>query len=150
MCAAQEASKEAKKTITLEPLDQGGITLHFDELVQAVKASTPDGSPWVSANAMQALRGRAMTAWAVWSSEKIQGFAITRPIRNEGRQTLLVYALWGHDLTLAQWQEAIDALCTTVKPLGFTRVMAITDSPRVLDIVRADGWRIRNLCEKEV
>lgn len=141
-----------KSTITLELLDQGGITLHYDELLHAIKSSIPYWSMVMLANSVVALREKTLLAWAIWKGEQIQGFVLTQPAVSNysGSECMVIYAICGQDMEIADWSEAITHLSNIIKPLGYSRLAAITDSPRVLEIINHTGWTIKSFCEKEL
>lgn len=148
----QEQQQTQRPTITLEPLDQGGITLHFDELTTAIRASIPDCTERIVANAMTGVRGKQLLAWAIWVGEMIHGYVLTQPMNAgySGKQAMLIYALYSNDLTLDQWQEAISQLRDILREVGYIKICAITNNDRVREIVSTCGWKTSTYCELEV
>ena len=150
--ADSQVQATPKKTITLELLDQAGITLHYDDLVDAVKTSVPDCTPWTVAHSMMAIRGKQLLAWAIWVGERIQGVFITQPVSVgfAGDRGMFIYALRGNELEMDQWSEVIDQFSGIARRLNYTRLLAMTKNPRILEIVTQTGWTVSSFCEREI
>lgn len=146
----QEAlqTQERQSNITLEVLDHGPMTVHWDELMDAVRASVPNCTEEIVAQAAIDLRRRTSIGWAIWIEGQVKGVCIARP--NTQQACMLIYALYGHDLTMDDWVEVIRQFSDIVRPLGYRRISALTTNPRILEIVQHDGWKLSTYCEKEV
>ena len=59
-----------------------------------------------------------------------------------------VYAIHGKDISIEGWGVFIDQVSDVLRLSGYTRMVAITKNPRVLEIVRRTGWNVSNYCER--
>ena len=137
--------------VTLEPLDHGGMTLHWDEIEVCVRQSVGADEVTV-ANALGALRRREMLAWAVWHGGKVGAVMLTRPMDDgySGGRAMLIYGLHGAGVTLPMWKSAARQFENACRKSGIRKVMAHTTSDRVLEIAVELGWNTQTFCWKEL
>jgi len=150
LCAELEVSSPK---ITLEPLDHGSITVHWDDIVEAVDISH-QGCSWSTlANAMLAVRQKTLIVWAIWIGEDIQGFCLTQPAKTDysGARAMFIYALHANDLSLDQWRDdVIPAFKDILRRVGYTKIVAVSSNPRIIEIIKHAGWQDKMLCETEI
>lgn len=149
---AHVESSTPQKTVEVELLDHGGITLHWDELVSAVRASVPGCTERTVANVMLKVRAKRIQAWAVWIGEYVHAVLLTQPTNSNyaDNKGLFIIALLGNDMSLDDWKIAIDVFRRHVKSHGIKKIGALTTVPRIVEIVNHSGWKTTTLCELEV
>jgi len=135
----------------LELLGQGAITLHWDDIEDAIRASIKDTTELSLSRAAGDIRKGIIKVFGVWRDGKRRGLILARPV-NDGYSghALLVYAMHGEGLKLDEWQDVAGQLADSAAAAGFRRIVALTDNERVLAIVRYAGWTVSNYCWKEI
>lgn len=136
------------KRITLELLEQGGITRHWDSLIRAMRASVASVTETEIADACRKLRGRELVAFALWVDTQVHGYTVMEPVTYKGEMAMNVYSIYGSDLSIDDWGEFIDQAIELLRGAGFKRLIAFTTNPRVLEIVRRTGWDMYSYCER--
>ena len=135
-------------TATLELLEQGGLTTHWDHLMGAIRESVTGITEPQLADTCRQLRSRDMVAFALWIGERVHGYVVMQPVVYQERQAMNVYAIHGNDIDMGQWASFIEQVSDLLRNAGYSRMVAITTNPRVLEIVRRTGWNVRNYCER--
>ena len=141
---------KAAKTPALELLEQGGITRHWDALLQAVRESTPGITDLDMADVAFKLRSKDLFAFALWLGEEIVGFVVLQSVVSNGLQAANVHAISGKGISLDQWKSFIKQCVDVLRMAGYNRLVALTDNPRILQIVKGDGWKTHTYCERDV
>ena len=131
-------------------LEQGGLTAHWPGIIAAVEESIPTITAWELADVAKKLRDRSLCVCALWLGESVQGYVVMAPVTMGDHRGMNIYALAGKSITLDQWRDLIAQLADILRTAGVSRIVALTDNQRVLDIVRADGWLLRTYCERVV
>jgi hypothetical protein len=134
------------RTVAVELMEQGSITVHWDDLMDAARASIPDCDDQTLCRIAKGLRSETLQAWAIWCAERVHAVMITQAAVRD----IHIVALRGNDLTLEDWQSAISAFCEFLRPYGIKRIVAITAVPRIIEIISSDGWRTKTYCEKDI
>jgi hypothetical protein len=141
-----------KADATLEPLDQDGVTLHWDALCEVVRESIGAGQ---ETRVMESIRGGQTAAMAIWISgddgQRVAAWLVVRPfIDMGGRPGLCLQGLHGRGVTMRQWRAAFEQLRAVAKTAGYMRIVAETDVARVLEIADALGFARKSLLISEV
>lgn len=136
--------------ISLEPLDYGGQSLHWDAIEQCVRESVGNDDMTV-ANAMGALRRKDMIAWAVWRDGKVAAIMVTRPVENgySGGKAMLIYGLRG-DLEMDDWHDAATQFESACRAAGATKIVAYLRDDRAARLANALGWTEQRMAWKEL
>jgi hypothetical protein len=136
----------------LELLDQDGMTLFYDEILTAIRASTDDET--LVASIIHYLRGGHWTAWAVWvrrdEKQKCCAILLTQPVMTYGSPGLHIFSLHGSGVKMDEWKEIFSQLEGYAREAGCKRITALTDNQRVLDITRENGMNECSYLEKEL
>lgn len=132
-------------------MGQGPITLHWDDIEDAIRTSINGTTELSLSRAMGDIRKGLLQVWGIWQDKKRRGLMLTRAV-NDGYagHALLVYAMHGDGVTLDDWQDVAAQLSDSARDAGFKRIVALTDNERVLAIVRYAGWTVSNYCTKEL
>lgn len=136
------------KTATLELLEQGGLTAHWPRLLDAIRESVGTLTEMELAEVCRKLRARDMVAFAMWVGEQIRGYIVMQPVNRIDAPAMNIYAIHGADITMDQWGTFVNQAAYLLKIAGYTRMLAISNNPRVLEIVRRTGWKVSNYCER--
>lgn len=147
----QEVSQIAKTaTVTLELLEQSGISRHWDKIMSAIRESIPANDEWAIANDAMRIRARRMFVFALWSGEEVKGVVLTAPVRQGDVRSMNIYAIHAQGVSVDDWKEYIAQACETFRLAGYEKLIALTDNDRVLQIIGADGWTSKTYCERSL
>lgn len=141
-------------SITLEPLDQSGLTLHWPHIEEALRQSLGDNVE--TAAAQHALRSDRLGAWAIWvpdgESNRVGGILITDTIQRglSGGVALSIYALHGTGITNPQWIDTLGALKDVCRARGIGHIVAITPHENVVKLAQSLGFKVTSLLGMEV
>lgn len=141
---------KATKTPALELLEQSGITRHWDALLQTVRDSTPGISDMDMADVAFKLRSKDLFAFALWLGEEIVGFVVLQSVISNGLRAANIHAVSGKGISLDQWKAYIKQCAAVLRLGGYDRLVALTDNPRVLQIVKGDNWKTHTYCERDL
>ena len=153
---AQEAcpSKKSNPAI-LELFGSGKVTEHWEQIESAVRSAVPDERS--IPEALTALRTGELIAFGVWTTQgetddpAMSAIIVTRiVVGGWNRRSALIYAMAGEGLDLDQWKSVGLQLEAAAKANGIGSLIALTDNPRILEIVDVLGWKTRYYCEKEI
>lgn len=153
MTNAQSAAEGQCQTMKnkLEKMGQGSITVHWDDIEETIITSIKGTTEVSLSQAMGDIRKGLLQVWGIWQDKKRRGLMLTRAV-NDGYagHALLVYAMHGDGIGLDDWQDIASQLADAARGAGFRRIVALTDSERVLAIVRYAGWTVSNYCMKDL
>lgn len=146
----QEASQKKKNSIVLEPLDQGGITVLWQDIEDCIRKSIGDDAV-VVANVSGQIRARLLQPWAIWKEDLVVAMLITGPVRDgfTGKNATMVHGLHGH-LANDEWVDAAQQLEAILASMGYSQIVAWTFNPRVVELCNLFGWGTRTVCVKEL
>ena len=139
---------QTRPTAMVELLEQGGLNIHWDRLMDTIREGVQGLTEWDMADIARKLRGRQLVAIALWLGERVHGYAVLQPATLKDSLCMNVYAIHGKDISIEQWGVFIDQVSDVLRLSGYTRMVAITQNPRVLEICRRTGWGVSNYCER--
>ena len=141
---------KTSESVSIAPLDQGAITLLWDEISACIRESVGD-DPITESNALGALRAREMIAWAVRDSGKVVGILITRPVENgySGGSAMLIYGVRG-TLDLDGWRVASGQFEAACRGAGVRKITAFLQNDRSERLAHALGWQTKMMAWKEL
>ena len=125
-------------------MEQGNLTLFWDEVTRALEVSMPDADPRHIPAVHGALRAGDMVAWAIWANQKMSGVIVCGFVHNmSDERAASVYAIHSEaGLTDEQWQEADASLAAQLKALGVKEIHAYTNDSSG-PLCKMLGWRKR-------
>lgn len=140
---------ETAPTLKVEPFGQGMLTLHWDDVIEALRASGYDDI--AIANMSGKLRSQRLISWGLWIDGMVSAIAVTGRVHNDFTNTYAcaIHALHGN-ATKEQWQVALSHITDALKQQGYSSLCAFTDVPRVREICELDGWQTKHFCVKEL
>lgn len=150
-----QAAPSKSDAIHLEPLNQDRQTLHWDDILESLRASLSENELLV-ANAAVDIRAGRMLVWAVWEpvdgDNSVRALVFTRFVVDglDGIPAMLIYGLRTHGLSEDQWIAVDRELSDACQRIGIQKMIAVTDSKRLGDTARLNGWNTRIYCEKEL
>lgn len=152
-----EPKESRKNNVLLEPLGQGMLTVQWDEIETAVRASIGDDAATV-ANAMAAVRSHDLIVWAVWipaegdPPRRMGALLLTKETGDgfSGKRIMCLYAAHGYGLSASQWIETARALEAIARQAGYSRIVALTQNPRISEITYSCGWTNKTITTKEL
>ena len=155
-CTTSAASEEPvleslpeKPTVKVELFGQGMLTMFWDDIIEAVRASGYDEI--AIANISGALRAQRYLAWGLWIDGKVQAIAVTGTVISDinGKPSAMIHAFHGH-VTSEQWAEAMQQFEAALNQSGYAAVCAWTSVPRVVELSGALGWQHKTVCVKDL
>lgn len=151
----QQASNPQQNSVTLEPLDQSGITLHWPHIEETLRQSLGDNVE--VAAAQHALRNERLGAWAIWipdgaGSNRVAGILVTDIVHRglSGGTALSIYAIHGMGISKEQWIQCIGFLKAVCRERGIGHIIAITPHDNVVQLAQTLGFRVTSLLGMEV
>jgi len=140
-----------KARLNLELLTQGGITLYWDEIEDAIRASTKNLSELRMSRIARDLRIGKVYVFAIWINRKVHGLIVCQPSGESSTESsLVITALAGKGIGLDDWQEASSGLESRARNAGFKKIVALTDNERMLTIAKLNDWTTSTCCYKEL
>ena len=137
------------RIIKLSRLDQGNITLFWDELERSIRESIPDCTEHKVSAVFGQLRAGGLTAIGVWADGKIAGMIITGVATDIGEPpTAVVYAIHG-DLERGEWADAALQLENILITFGVCRIIGYTNEASG-KLARDLGWERKEYYVKEL
>lgn len=137
--------------LTLEAMHHGAVTVHYDDIQEAIRLSIKDND-WTVATAMQEIRARRLVVYAIWKNRKRHGILLVKPVADvfTGTNCLLLYGLHGSGMQIEEWQEASSMFEDIAKKRGYTRLIAMTKNERLITIAKLADWQCGTYCWKEI
>ncbi|HOR77308.1 MAG TPA: hypothetical protein PLG04_00695 [Anaerolineaceae bacterium] len=91
-----------------------------------------------------------MYCLAIWKDDLICGSLVLQPTVIEGMSGINILGLNSDGFSIDDWKEAISILCDMLRTANVKTLMAVSDNPRVIEIMKADDWRLRTVGSREV
>lgn len=113
----------------------------------AVGAAT---DKWGVADIARRIRAKELYCLALWREGSIDGTLVLQPTTVEGMPGINILGLNADGFTIDDWKEAIAILCDMLRPAGVKTLMAVSENPRVLEIMKADDWHLRTVGSRRI
>lgn len=133
--------------LRLELLEQHGVTTLWSSLMTAVESAS---DRWGLADIARRIRAKELYCLAIWKDNKISGSLVLQPTTIEGMSGVNILGLNADGFSIEDWREAISVLCDMLRIAGVKALMAVSENPRVLEIMKADDWHMRTVGSRRI
>ncbi len=123
------------------------MTALWPSLMKAVESSS---DRWGIADISRRIRAKELYCLAIWKDDLICGSLVLQPTVIEGMSGINILGLNSDGFSIDDWKEAISILCDMLRTANVKTLMAVSDNPRVIEIMKADDWRLRTVGSREV